>query len=44
MSGAEGTGDGHCTSTEPAHAFSAEGLESVSSVNAPRARHQEMIR
>jgi hypothetical protein len=34
MGAAEGTGDGHCTSTEPAHAFSAEGLEPVRSVTA----------
>jgi hypothetical protein len=42
MGGAEGTGDGHSTSTEPAHAFSAEGRESVSPVHAPGARHQEI--
>jgi hypothetical protein len=43
MRGAEGTGDGHVTSNEPALIFSAEGLKSRS-VSAPRARHQEITR
>jgi hypothetical protein len=44
MGGAEETGDGQSRSTGPAHAFSAEGLESVSSAHAPEDRHQEILR
>jgi hypothetical protein len=44
MGGAEGTSDGHSTSIEPAHAFAAEGLESVSSAHAPEPPHLEILR